>query len=89
MPQNDLSDAEEYWKDIKKHVSEDHVSTDYFYKEGDNKKFHVRPKAQKAIELAPTPSGTMAKKYCYWLNHSYIKTIIDTEFNQSNSKTNK
>lgn len=89
MPQNDLSDAEEYWKDIKKHVSENHVSTDYFYKEGDNKKFHVRPKAQKAIELAPTPSGTMAKKYCYWLNHSYIKTIIDTEFNQSNSKTNK
>ena len=84
MPQIDLSDAEIYWEDIKKHVSEDHISTAYFYKDGDHKKFHVRPKAQKAINMAPTPSGTMAKKYCYWFNKSYVASIVTTALSQDN-----
>lgn len=84
MPQKDLSDAEIYWEDIKKHVSEDHISTAYFYKDGDHKKFHVRPKAQKAINMAPTPSGTMAKKYCYWFNKSYVASIVTTALSQDN-----
>ena len=79
MPQNDLADAEIYWDDIKGHVLRDEIDPKYFYKDGDGKKFHVRPKAQKAANLAPTPSGGMAKKYCYWFNKSYVKQIVETE----------
>ena len=79
MPQNDLADAEIYWDDIKGHVLKDEIDPKYFYKDGDGKKFHVRPKAQKAANLAPTPSGGMAKKYCYWFNKSYVKQIVETE----------
>ena len=79
MPQKDLVAAEEYWADIKKHVLRDEIAPKYFYKDGDGKKFHVRPKAQKAANLSPTPSGTLAKKYCYWFNKSYVKEIVAKE----------
>ena len=77
MPQSDLDSAEEYWNHIKETILENHISEEYWWKASDKKKFHVRPKAQKATDLAPTPEGKGAKKYCYWFNNDYVREIID------------
>ncbi len=81
MPQNDLNLAEDYWNHIKTNILENHISEEYWWKGADKKKFHVRPKAQKATDLAPTPNGTMAKKFCYWFNNDYVREIIDNKNN--------
>jgi DNA mismatch repair protein MutH len=77
MPQKDLEWAEVYWNHIRKNVLDGHVSAEYWWKGADKKKFHVRPKAQKAVDLAPTPDGKGAKKYCYWFNNDYVREIVD------------
>lgn len=77
MPQSDLSWAENYWKHIKDNILNKHISEDYWWKEKDRKKFHVRPKAQKSTNLAPTPDGGWAKKFCYWFNKDYVRNILD------------
>ncbi len=77
MPQTDLECAEEYWNHIKENILAGHISEEYWWKGSDRKKFHVRPKAQKAKDLAPTPDGKGAKKYCYWFNNDYVREIVD------------
>ena len=77
MPQKDLEWAEEYWNHIKDNVLAGHISEDYWWKGTDKKRFHVRPKAQKATDLAPTPDGKGAKKFCYWFNNDYVREIIE------------
>ena len=76
MPAEDLQWAEEYWKHIRQVVLENHISKEYWWKIKDRKKFHVRPKATKAIQLAPTPQGGFAQKYCYWFNNDYVREIV-------------
>lgn len=77
MPQSDLSKAENYWKHIKDNILNKHISENYWWKAKDRKKFHVRPKAQKSTDLAPTPDGGWAKKFCYWFNNDYVRDIVD------------
>lgn len=77
MPQQDLEWAEVYWNHIKDNILANHISEEYWWKGADKKKFHVRPKAQKAVDLAPTPNGEGAKKYCYWFNNDYVREIVD------------
>ena len=77
MPQDDLVFAEKYWNHIKENILANHISEEYWWKGSDKKKFHVRPKAQKAKDLAPTPNGGKAKKFCYWFNNDYVREIID------------
>lgn len=77
MPQHDLDDAEKYWEHIRKNVTDNHISEEFWWKAGDKKKFHVRPKARVATDLAPTPDGGQAKKFCYWFNNDYVRTIIN------------
>lgn len=77
MPQGDLELAEKYWNHIKTNIRLNHISENYWWKGTDKKKFHVRPKAQKATDLAPTPDGHWAKKFCYWFNNDYVREIID------------
>lgn len=77
MPQSDLEVAEDYWNHIKDNILADHISEEYWWKGTDKKKFHVRPKAQKATDLVPTPSGKYAKKFCYWFNNDYVREIVD------------
>ena len=77
MPQQDLEWAEVYWNHIKDNILAGHISEEYWWKGSDNKKFHVRPKAQKAADLAPTPDGKGAKKFCYWFNNDYVREIVD------------
>lgn len=83
MPQADLDWAEEYWNHIKKNIQLDQISEEFWWKGSDKKKFHVRPKAQKAADLAPTPSGKMAKKFCYWFNNDYVREIIDNHIKEN------
>lgn len=77
MPQEDLEWAEVYWNHIKDNILANHISEKHWWKGADKKKFHVRPKAQKAKDLAPTPNGGKAKKFCYWFNNDYVREIID------------
>lgn len=77
MPQSDLSEAENYWKHIKDNILNKHISENHWWKAKDRKKFHVRPKAQKSTDLAPTPDGGWAKKFCYWFNNDYVRDIVD------------
>lgn len=77
MPQQDLEWAETYWKHIKDCVEAGNISEQYWWKGSDKKKFHVRPKAQKASDLAPTVDGLGAKKYCYWFNNDYVREIVE------------
>ena len=77
MPQKDLEWAEVYWNHIKNNILTGHISEEYWWKGADKKKFHVRPKAQKSDDLAPTPDGKWAKKFCYWFNNDYVREIIE------------
>jgi DNA mismatch repair protein MutH len=77
MPVQDLEIAEGYWENISDNVKNNHIGPEYFYKASDHKKFHVRPKAQKATDVTINPHGGTAKKFCYWFNKEYIKEIVD------------
>ncbi|MBQ9556391.1 MAG: hypothetical protein IJV05_09215 [Muribaculaceae bacterium] len=83
MPQQDLEWAETYWKHIKDCVEAGNISELYWWKGSDKKKFHVRPKAQKASDLAPTVDGRGAKKYCYWFNNDYVREIVEQHKKES------
>jgi len=85
MPQDDLSWAEKYWEHIRKNVLEGHISDEYWWKGADGKKFHVRPKAQKAKDLAPTIDGKGAKKFCYWFNNDYVTDIVNNRNKEQNN----
>jgi len=79
MPYNDLKEAEPYWKNIKDNVAANHISPEYFFRESEHKKFHVRPKAKDSSDLADNPNGGYCKKYCYWFNHEYVQHIVEDE----------
>ena len=78
MPTKDLEDAAVYWLSIKNAVQANHIAPEYFYRESDHKKFHVRPKGRNAADVTANPNGGTAKKYCYWFNHDYIKAIVES-----------
>lgn len=77
MPQSDLDWAEVYWHHIKNNILANHISEEFWWKGADRKKFHVRPKAGVATDLAPTPNGGYAKKFCYWFNNDYVRSIVN------------
>lgn len=82
MPQKDLEIAEEYWNDIRKHVLNNEIGLNYFWKsswsEKQGKHFHVRPKGTKNSyrAAADNPNGGKVDKYCYWFNKEYVNNII-------------
>ena len=78
MPVNDLNEASLFWKNIKESIINNHISPEYFYRESDHKKFHVRPKGKNAADVTANPNGGVAKKYCYWFNHDYVKSIVES-----------
>ncbi len=79
MPQTDLNDAAIFWANIKQHVLAGEIAPEFFYRESDDKKFHVRPKGRTADQLAIAPNGKYFKKYCYWFNHNYVSEILKQE----------
>lgn len=79
MSQADLSIAEEYWRNIRSCVLTNRISAKYFWKQNDNRCFHVRPKAQNSLDKAVNPNGGKVDKFCYWFNAKYVKNIIENE----------
>lgn len=79
MPQDDLTLAEEYWNDIRRHVMEDDIRDGVFWKLKDKKKFHVRPKGRKGAdrEISPVTGERTADKFCYWFNNDYVLDIVN------------
>ena len=77
MPAEELAEAAEYWLSIKNAVKNNQINPEHFYRESDRKKFHVRPKGRNAADLADNPNGGKAKKYCYWFNHDYVRSIAE------------
>lgn len=84
MPQKDLDGAEAYWEHIRQNVLDNHIDHQYFWKAGDDKNFHVRPKARDSRDLTDNPNGGKCKKFCYWFNNSYVRQIV-----KENSKSNE
>ena len=77
MPVKDLDEASAYWLNIKNAVNNNNIAPEYFYRESDHRKFHVRPKGKNAVDVTANPNGGTVKKYCYWFNHDYIKAIVE------------
>lgn len=78
MPVEDIDSAHVYWEHIRKNVLNDSINLQSFWSISDHRKFHVRPKASKKIQLTENPNGGKCEKYCYWFNQDYIKSIIDS-----------
>ncbi len=77
MPVKDLNDAAIYWRSIRAAVENNRIAPEFFYRESDHRKFHVRPKGRNAADVTKNPNGGFAKKYCYWFNHDYVKSIVE------------
>lgn len=77
MPLKDYHEAHSIWEDTKTKI----INGDYnnFSKTEDSAIAHVRPHGVKN-QLNPAPQGTLEKPKCFWLNASYVKTIIADMF---------
>lgn len=85
MPQSDLAIAEQYWQHIRTNVVNNHIDHQYFWKQQDNRLFHVRPKAAKAVDRTANPLGenfAPCKKLCYWFNNDYVRKIVNGHANR-------
>lgn len=74
IPFADLNKAEDYWRDIRDKVRQGDY--DHFLKATEHDVCHVRPKAKNGDDLASTPQGGFATKYCYWLNRVYVLDVV-------------
>lgn len=83
MPTEDLEQAKEYWQHIRDSVKANRICLDAFWSISDDKKFHVRPKGQKADKTTENPHGGQCPKFCYWLNADYVKSIIKNHRNRN------
>lgn len=79
MPSKDLKSAFRYWVHLRRLVIHNKLDKSNYWKEKDDKNFHVRPKGTKENyrNNAPTPYDKKVDKQCYWFNKSYLKTLID------------
>lgn len=73
MPFEDRKEAERVWLDTQRRVG-----IDAFNLPGltESKVAHVRPKAKDGNDKALTPQGSFRTKQCFWLNASYIGSIV-------------
>ena len=75
MPKSDIDKVEAFWEDTRDKIK--NGDYEHFIKLSEHPICHVRPKGRNSQDLASTPQGGMAKKYCYWLNNNYIINIIN------------
>jgi DNA mismatch repair protein MutH len=77
MPFKDKLEAKSVWEETKRRVIREDFS---FPKSTENSVAHVRNKGPNSLATYPTPGGGQAKRYCFWLNKSYlIKALIQLE----------
>lgn len=82
MPVEDISNAEQYWKNIRENVLADTLdNNNTFWKLADHNNFHVRPKAQNSKDKYFSPiSNAKVPKKAYWFNNEYVKKIIQRAY---------
>lgn len=79
MPPQDLETAEAFWESIRENVRRDTLqdSNNTFWKQGEGKCFHVRPKASNSRDQRQSPtSGAAVPKKAYWFNNDYVASIL-------------
>lgn len=76
MPLSDVKKASAVWKDTRDKVKRGDYTHFMTMKDG-NPVSHIRPKAKKSSEMMNTPQGGEAKKFCYWLNRSYVLRVVN------------
>ena len=74
MPRRDVDALKTFWSDTREKV----MAGDYehFMASTAHPIGHIRPKAKNAADMADTPQGGMAKKYCWWLNRDYVLNVV-------------
>lgn len=73
MPHIDLLEAQRVWEETKRRVAID--ATD-LPKTSESRVAHVRPKGKDGNDKIPTPQGGMHLKQAFWLNSSYINSVL-------------
>ncbi len=73
MPYADRKEAHRVWEDTKRRVA---LNAKDLPKSLESSVAHVRPKAQNAKDVIPTPQGELLLKKCFWLNKGYIAKQI-------------
>ena len=74
MPRKDIDRVETYWRDTRDKVRAGDY--EHFLKASEHPICHVRPKAKNSADMATTPQGGKAKKFCYWLNRDYVLKVV-------------
>jgi hypothetical protein len=74
LPADAELEANKFWNSIREHVRKSDY--DGLYALRSRKYFHLRPKAQNAVDTVLTPSGVRAKKYAYWINKTVIYDVL-------------
>lgn len=79
MPPQDLETAEAFWQSIRDNVRRDTLldSNNTFWRQGEGRCFHVRPKASDSRDQRTSPkSGVPVPKKAYWFNNDYVQEIL-------------
>ena len=83
MPAQDLEEVRKVWertvKVIKEGVKltyEGGVTRNNLPKQSENRVAHVRPHGKNANDTYPLPDGRRMTKQCFWLNRTYIKSVV-------------
>lgn len=85
MPAVDMDCAEKYWLNIRENVLRDTLqgSTNTFWREGDKRNFHVRPKGRNSNDKYRSPISNMeVPKKAYWFNGKYVSQIIKAAYGE-------
>lgn len=83
MPTQDLEEVQKVWERtvsvIKAGVEliyDGRVTKNNLPKQSENRVAHVRPHGKNAKDTYPLPDGRRMTKQCFWLNRTYIETIV-------------
>ena len=83
MPVEDLDEVRKVWEYTVKVIrdgvqihNDGKVTHNNFPKSTENRVSHVRPHAKDSSDTYPLPDGREMPKQCFWLNRSYIESII-------------
>lgn len=84
IPAEDLEEVHNVWertvqiiKDGVQIEDDGRVKHNNLPKKEENRVAHVRPHAKNSKDTAPLPDGRSMAKQCFWLNNTYIKSVIE------------
>ena len=85
MPAEDLEEVQRVWERtrdvIRKGVElrfDGRVTRNNLPKQSESRVAHVRPHAKDMNDVYPLPDGRTMPKQCFWLNRTYIESIVSS-----------